>query len=183
MTSLALDFSAPRQPEPGEFLLEVSGRPSSKKNSLQIVRFGKDPDLARLAVLLVRARKASTLHEASGYLEDAESIAKKPLAKHGLIQGERYRDWEKRALEEIGQQWGKRPPITCQCRGTFIVRSEPAQRLDLYNAVAAMCDALQKAGVVVNDKLITSDGGSNIEVVRDGRPYIRAYLLPMQGAL
>lgn len=151
MTSLALELPGPiwqRDLAPGEFGLEVTGRPASKKNSMMIVRYGRGPN-----------------------------------AKHGLIQSERYREWEKRALLELAEQWGGRPPITVPVTATFYVRCEPIQRMDMYNAIAAMSDALQKAGVLKNDKLITRDGGSTLIVVRNCQPGIRAILLPSQVAL
>ncbi len=100
-----------------------------------------------------------------------------------LIPSKQAKSWESDAIEQIRRQ----PPV---CRGFWEAASVPLSLSalvyrdrnvgDLGNYLAAICDALERAGVVVNDRLIQSFDGSRLLIDRKN-PRVELELTPMSG--
>ena len=92
----------------------------------------------------------------------------------------RYEAWEKWALLQLGGQMvrARAPTIETPVNlRALIYRKRNAGDLDNY--LAAICDALQKARVVRNDKLIAGHDGSRLLVHRE-RPRVEIELTPLE---
>jgi Holliday junction resolvase RusA-like endonuclease len=72
-----------------------------------------------------------------------------------------YRRWEAAALPQLRIQWAGRAAITgpVNVRATFYREANVGDAVGYYQALA---DALEKAGVVENDKLIVSWDGTRM---------------------
>ena len=75
-----------------------------------------------------------------------------------MIPSKPYLAWEKTAIPQIQAQF-QRPPITTPCSIEALFFRKRCTG-DLNNFLAAVADALQKAGVLVNDSLVFSWDGS-----------------------
>lgn len=71
----------------------------------------------------------------------------------GLIQEKESVAWERAAVALLRAQWAPRPALAVPLRLVCQVRIHPQQRGDLTNYLSAASDALEKAGVVANDRL------------------------------
>ncbi len=74
-------------------------------------------------------------------------------------------DWTKSAIVQLRSQWKWSPierPVSLNAQ---IFRERNVG--DLGNYLAAICDALESAGVVINDKWIQSFDGSRLSLDRD----------------
>ncbi len=69
--------------------------------------------------------------------------------------------WLRMALAQLKTQW-KRPPLQIPVSIAAIFYRADRRRVDLVNAMQALADALQAAGVVANDRLIASWDGSRL---------------------
>jgi hypothetical protein len=83
----------------------------------------------------------------------------KPIVR----QTPQYLAWEARAVVELWNQWtrpklGRRPPLEEELRISCWFYEHPMQRFDLAGVFQAVCDALQKARVIKNDRLIRQSG-------------------------
>jgi Holliday junction resolvase RusA-like endonuclease len=78
-----------------------------------------------------------------------------------LIPSAAHERWAHSALRQLRLQW-RRPPITTpvNVRATFFRERAVADAVNLYQALA---DALERAGVVANDRLIVSWDGSRLD--------------------
>jgi Holliday junction resolvase RusA-like endonuclease len=73
-----------------------------------------------------------------------------------------YKDWENTAVLQLQSQNRGAPAITTPVELTAIVYRKRATG-DLDNHLSAVCDALQKAKVLSNDKLVASFGKSRLD--------------------
>ena len=95
-----------------------------------------------------------------------------------VIQSAQHRAWESRAVLELRQQWHPREPLRVPVRLTATVYRERAVG-DLLNYLAAVSDALERARVVDDDRLILSLDGSRL--AKDAaRPRVELTLTPME---
>jgi Holliday junction resolvase RusA-like endonuclease len=88
-----------------------------------------------------------------------------------------YRRWEKAALPQLRRAWAGRIAITqpVNVRATFYREANIGDAVGYYQALA---DALEKAGVLVNDRLIVSWDGTRI--AKDNmRPRIELEIEPL----
>lgn len=87
-----------------------------------------------------------------------------------IIPSEAYRRWESVAVPQMRIYWSGRKPINwpVNVRAVFY---RDANRGDAVGYYQALADALEKAGVVVNDKWIWSWDGSRMEKDSD-RPRV-----------
>jgi Holliday junction resolvase RusA-like endonuclease len=92
--------------------------------------------------------------------------------------------WEAMAIPQLRKQhsggWGNgNPAITWTANMRAIVYRDRAVG-DLLNYLAAVSDALERAGVVADDKLIVSVDGSRMAIDRQ-RPRVEIDLTPAAG--
>lgn len=129
--------------------LVIEGPPRTKKNSLRRIK---------------RGRRVFTV----------------PSAAHEV--------WEARAVPQLQRQYGRyRPDAGVVILGAAIDRPVNMKALiyrdrnvgDLLNYAAAVSDALQRAGVVADDKLIVSVDGSRLLLDR-ARPRVEIELRPVE---
>lgn len=78
--------------------------------------------------------------------------------------------WFRRALPQVVSAW-RRPPITVPVRVAAIFHRADRRRIDLVNAMQALADLLERAGVILNDSLVASWDGSRIRIDRE-RPRV-----------
>lgn len=102
--------------------------------------------------------------------------------------------WEESAVLQLRSQWfrvlregriegnpipsGDTRPIVCPVNMRALVYRERAGRADLLNYLAAVSDALERAGVVLDDQLVAAVDGSRLFVDR-ARPRVELELTPM----
>ena len=78
-----------------------------------------------------------------------------------ILPSKPYEDWEKLALPQIWLAWHGRPPIAAPvCLSARFYREKATG--DLVGYLQALCDALEKAGVLANDKWVMSFDGSRL---------------------
>lgn len=79
-----------------------------------------------------------------------------------VLQSKQSVAWAKTAVWQIANQWRGRKPIASAAwvRATFYRERATG---DLVNFLQALADALEAAGVVENDRLITSWDGSRLD--------------------
>lgn len=95
-----------------------------------------------------------------------------------VIQSAQHRAWETRAVLELRAQWHPREPLRGPTQLAATVYRERATG-DLLNYLAAISDALERAQVVVDDRLILSLDGSRL--AKDAlRPRVELTLTPME---
>jgi len=74
-------------------------------------------------------------------------------------QAKRYLSNQEQLAWIFKQDWGSKPPIDCPVAISFSVHVSHNRQIDSDNVDKALRDALQKAGVIKNDRLII---GTNI---------------------
>ena len=79
-----------------------------------------------------------------------------------LIPSEAYRRWESVAVPQMRIYWAGREPIARPVNVCAVFYRD-ADRGDAVGYYQALADALEKAGVVVNDKWIWSWDGSRMD--------------------
>lgn len=82
-----------------------------------------------------------------------------------IFQARTAEAWEEIAVIQLGAVWKRRPPLAHQVSLRALVYREKDTG-DLGNYLAAVCDALERAGIVANDKLIRSFDGSRLLIDR-----------------
>lgn len=103
------------------------------------------------------------------YLEGRAGIKKNSLQRKFSFKqqrtltmpSDRYLDWERFTVVRLKRVWGFKPPISepVIMRAVFGFKNHQHEA-DLSNLYEGIQDALQKAGVLVNDKLIYGHDGS-----------------------
>lgn len=78
--------------------------------------------------------------------------------KRTVRQNDRYQAWERAALIHLHNQWRRTPTLTTPHRITVNFYEHPAQRFDLAGVFQAVCDVLEKARVIDNDRLLRQSG-------------------------
>lgn len=134
--------------------LVINGAPRTKKNSLRRLKRGK-----RIFTV------PSAAHEAW------EAIAVAQLRKQ-------WRTESVTLVTEVNHEAGRITtggPIQYSVNLRALVYRERAGRADLLNYLAAVSDALEKAGVLVDDRLVASVDGSRLGVDR-ARPRVEIEL-------
>jgi Holliday junction resolvase RusA-like endonuclease len=76
-----------------------------------------------------------------------------------IIQGASAQGWEKTAVLQLKAQWRGRPPLGGPVHVAALVYRDRAVG-DLINFLSSVSDALERAGVVCNDRQIVSWDGS-----------------------
>lgn len=72
-----------------------------------------------------------------------------------------YLGWENNAIQILRSKWVGKDPLKCPIVARFTFNFENRQHEpDLSNCYQGPEDALQKAGVIANDKLISAHDGS-----------------------
>lgn len=84
-----------------------------------------------------------------------QRIASRPDGTAFIIGGSSARGWEKTAVEQLLPQWFGKGPIAMPVNMAAVIYRE-RRTGDLLNYLAAVSDALEKAGIVVDDKLVTA---------------------------
>lgn len=83
-----------------------------------------------------------------------------------ILPNKEYREWEQRVILQCrAQRKGKLAAITDPCLISATFYEHPMQRGDLGGYFDALCDALQAAGVVDNDRRFRQSGP--MAIVRD----------------
>lgn len=77
-------------------------------------------------------------------------------------EGARYRAWARAAVMQLQLQWKRTPTITKPVRLSCVFYEHPVQRFDLAGVFQAICDVLQEAGVLQNDRLVRGTGPMDI---------------------
>lgn len=101
-----------------------------------------------------------------------------------LISSKRYRDWEKDAIEQIKQQqeYWQHIPMPQAVRAAMVFHLPDRRPRDASNLYQGVEDAMEKAGVVENDRQIRSHGGSMFLLDRDSpRVVVSVYSLVYPG--
>lgn len=86
--------------------------------------------------------------------------------------------WEAIAVAQLRRQWqtlGVAGPVAYSVNLRALVYRERAGRADLLNYLAAVSDALEKAGVLEDDRLVASVDGSRLGLDR-ARPRVEIEL-------
>lgn len=92
-------------------------------------------------------------------------IRNKRTGRPLVIQSKQSRVWENTAILQLQSAWRGRPPLTGPV--SMAARVYRARAVgDIGNFLAAICDAIERAGVVVNDKQIVNFDGSRLDVDR-----------------
>lgn len=78
-----------------------------------------------------------------------------------ILQSKQAVAWERSAVLQLKSAW-RRPPLTMPVTMSAVVYRERATG-DLLNYLAAISDALEKAGVVEDDRLVASLDGCRLE--------------------
>lgn len=73
-----------------------------------------------------------------------------------------FEDFQAIVVPALRKAWGGRPSIAAPCRVAAVIYRE-ALRGDLVGYLQALADLLQEAGVVADDKWITSWDGSRMD--------------------
>lgn len=94
--------------------------------------------------------------------------------KPKFVENARYQRWERSAIEQLGKFYTAEP-ITEPVRMSLVIYEHPMQRGDLAGIFQGVCDMLQKAGVLKNDRLVRGSGTMDILRDRD-RPRIEITL-------
>lgn len=104
-------------------------------------------------------------------------IINKRTGRPMVIGGNSARAWESDGVLQLQSQWHRDGGIAqpVQLTATFFRDRKTG---DLGNYLAAVCDALQKSGVVVNDRWIASFDGSRLASDPDN-PRVVLYLTTM----
>lgn len=100
------------------------------------------------------------------------------------IASDKYMAWEQRAVLHLKHAWAGRPKYDKQVIAQFTFHFANRHSLpDLSNAYQGPEDALQKAGVLLNDKLIAGHDGSRIKVGGTPHVVVRVFeFLPDEGS-
>lgn len=75
-----------------------------------------------------------------------------------ILPNPQYRAWHRVAMKQLRELWGQRPALTVPVRLTVAFYEHPQQRFDLAGVFQAICDALQDARVLKNDRLVRQSG-------------------------
>jgi len=81
------------------------------------------------------------------------------------VQSAAYRKWAKPATLQLQSQWAGRAPLAVPMFMTALVYRD-RNTGDCLNFWAAVCDVLEDAGVIENDKLIMHVDGSRLLIDR-----------------
>lgn len=90
-----------------------------------------------------------------------------------------YRAWEKAVAAQVGQQLRPRPRLDLPCRIDAVFYEHPMQRGDLGGYFDALCDALQHAAVVTNDRRFRRSGWLDIQRDREC-PRVEVTITPLE---
>ncbi len=111
-----------------------------------------------------------------------------------IMQAKTSEGWEKSAVAQLQIQWNHRSPMVIrgdheESKKRPVPRDGPLSLRalvyrdrkvgDLGNYLAAVCDALERAGVVENDRLIQSFDGSRL-LVDKARPRVEIEITPFE---
>ena len=83
-----------------------------------------------------------------------------------IFQARTAEGWEEIAVIQLRAVWKLRPPCPTPVAMRAMVYREKDTG-DLGNYLAAICDALERAGIVENDRLIQSFDGSRLRLDRE----------------
>ena len=134
--------------------LVIEGAPRTKKNSLRRIK---------------RGRRVFTVSSAAHEAWEAMAI---PQLRVGYLRC-------RRAVSELVGHQIDDPIIEPMAMRALVYRDRDVG--DLLNYLAAVSDALERAGVVADDKLIVSVDGSRLLLDR-ARPRVEIELTPAAGA-
>jgi Holliday junction resolvase RusA-like endonuclease len=95
-----------------------------------------------------------------------------------LLQSKAAMEWADSAVLQLRSQRRGALPWQEPTNLMALVYQDAARQADLGNYLAAICDALQKAGVVFNDKYIRGFDGSRIYIDRRN-PRVEIHLSPL----
>ena len=97
-----------------------------------------------------------------------------------ILQSKQAVSWEKAAVWQLANQWRGRKPISSAAwvRATFYRERATG---DLCNFMGALADALERAGVVENDRLITCWDSTRLDKDAD-RPRVELEIFEMREA-
>lgn len=92
-----------------------------------------------------------------------------------LLQNPAFREWEASALLQLRRQWGRLDPLTVPISISIAFFEHPQQRFDLAGVFQAVCDVLEKSGVVRNDRQFRRS--ELMQITRDRRrPRVEIHL-------
>lgn len=78
-----------------------------------------------------------------------------------LLPSERAKAWEAEAIRQLRAQWRGQPALETDVRVRALIYR--ARRVgDLANYLNAVHDALERSGVLYNDRQVVADGGSEL---------------------
>jgi Holliday junction resolvase RusA-like endonuclease len=94
-----------------------------------------------------------------------------------VAQSAAYVEWERRAIAQILHVLPPGPPLDepVSLRATFFRARRTG---DLGNYLKALCDVLERAGIVANDRLIMSFDGCRLDYDKDN-PRVEFEVTPM----
>jgi Holliday junction resolvase RusA-like endonuclease len=103
-------------------------------------------------------------------------VTNRKTGKPFLISSKSAKGWETTAVEQLSRQWPN-PPLECPVHVNAQVHRE-RRTGDLVNYMQAIADALEKAGVIANDRLIMSWDKSRLRHNKE-MPHVELTIKPM----
>jgi Holliday junction resolvase RusA-like endonuclease len=94
--------------------------------------------------------------------KNSKRIVRRGSGRPFLISSDAYREWEASAVVQLRMQWRGKEPLEGEWNAAILSYLGPRQRPDASNLYEGPQDALQLAGVVVNDSQIVSHDGSRM---------------------